>query len=61
MEIELVREIGNVYVSPNVDSVVLISKQVFYVYEKKSVTLEDSGRDGECEVYMLSSVLARYL
>lgn len=61
MEIELVREIGNVYVSPNVDSVVLISKQVLYVYEKKSVTLEDLGRDGEYEVYMLSSVLAPYI
>lgn len=61
LEIELVREIGNVYVSPNVDSVVLISKQVFYVYEKKSVALENLGRDGEYEVYMLSSVLAPYI
>jgi rubrerythrin len=61
MEIELVKEIGSIYVSPSVDSVVVISKQVFYVYEGKALTVEDLGRDGEYEVYMLSSVLAPYI
>ncbi|PVU69123.1 ferritin [Sulfolobus sp. SCGC AB-777_L09] len=61
MEIELIKEIGSIYVSPSVDSVVVISKQVFYVYEGKALTVEDLGRDGEYEVYMLSSVLAPYI
>ncbi|MCG2909661.1 MAG: hypothetical protein L7G92_03635 [Stygiolobus sp.] len=46
MEIELIKEIGSIYVSPSVDSVVVISKQVFYVYEGKALTAEDLGRDG---------------
>ncbi|BAB66015.1 encapsulin [Sulfurisphaera tokodaii] len=61
MEIELLRHLGNIYVSPNVDTIVVISKQVLYVYEKKSTTLENLGRDGVYEVYMLSSELAPYV
>jgi hypothetical protein len=61
LELELVKECCRVLVSPVVESIALVSKRGFYIYEKDYPKIEYLGREGVYDVYMITGALAPYL